>query len=64
MFPIGVKKIVIEAGSSYGWHRFVYNEKYLITLDEFGKSAAKDDVLASFAFNFEAVVSRVEKILR
>ncbi|MGI6324499.1 MAG: transketolase [Bacilli bacterium] len=64
LFPIGVKKIVIEAGSSYGWHRFVYNEKYLITLDEFGKSAAKDDVLASFAFNFEAVVSRVEKILR
>ena len=28
LFPIGVKKIVIEAGSSYGWHRFVYNEKY------------------------------------
>ena len=35
--------------------------KNTITLDEFGKSAAKDDVLASFAFNFEAVVSRVEK---
>jgi len=64
LFPIGVKKVVIEAGTSYGWHRFVYNEKYLITLDQFGKSGSKDDVLRSFEFNIEAVTSKVEKILR
>ncbi len=64
LFPIGVKKVVIEAGTSYGWHRFVYNEKYLITLDKFGKSGSKDDVLRSFEFNVEAVTSKVEKILR
>ncbi len=64
LFPIGVKKIVIEAGSSFGWHRFVYNEKYLITIDQFGKSGTKDDVLKSFGFNIEAVISKVEKMLR
>jgi transketolase len=64
LFPIGIKKIVIEASSSFGWHRFVYNEKYLITIDTFGKSGSKQDILKKFEFNIEAVTSKIEKILR
>ncbi|MFA7515278.1 MAG: transketolase [Bacilli bacterium] len=64
LFPIGIKKVVIEAGSSYGWHQFVYNDKYLITIDEFGTSGHPDDVIKYFKFNLPNVTNRIEKILR
>lgn len=38
ILPKGYKNIVIEAGSKYGWEGFVYSDKYLITVDNFGYS--------------------------
>jgi len=33
LIPFGTKVFVIEKTSSFGWYRFVYNDKYLITPD-------------------------------
>jgi transketolase len=38
LLPIGIKKIVIEPSSDSIWHRFVYNDKYLININTFGAS--------------------------
>lgn len=35
LLPLGVKKFVIEKGSSYSWYSFVYKDSYLFTLDKF-----------------------------
>ncbi len=64
MLPIGVKVVVIEAGSSYGWDQFVYNRNYLITIDNFGISGTKDEVLKHCDFDYETIKSRVERLLR
>ena len=64
ILPTGYKKIVIEAGSSFGWHQFVYNHKYLITIDEFGISGTKDEVLEYCQFSYEQIKAKVEKLLR
>ncbi len=64
ILPTGVRKIVIEAGSSFGWHRFVYNDKYLITVDQFGASGSKDEVLKYCQFDFHKIKQRVLQILK
>lgn len=64
VLPTGVRTIVIEAGSSFGWYRFVYNEKYLITLNQFGMSGSKDDVLKQYKFDYASIKDRVKNILK
>ncbi len=63
ILPFGVKIFVIEASSSYSWYEFVYNEKYLITVDQFGYSAAKEDVLNEFSFTKEKITEKIENLL-
>ncbi|MDD2378133.1 MAG: transketolase [Bacilli bacterium] len=64
ILPVGVKVVVIEAGSSFGWDQFVYNRNYLITVDNFGISGTKDEVLRYCNFDFETIKSRVEGLLK
>lgn len=64
ILPMGYKTIVIEAGSSFGWHRFVYNEKYLITLDNFGVSGTRDEVLDYCNFSYEKILERIKKLFK
>jgi transketolase len=64
LIPVGYKTIVIEAGSNCGWFRFVYNEKYLITIDKFGASGTKDEVLDYCNFNYDQIKERIEKLFR
>lgn len=63
ILPKGIRTIVIEAGSSFGWHRFVYSDKFLITVNEFGASGTKDEVLKQYNFDYESLKSRVLNIL-
>jgi len=64
LIPIGYKTFVIEAGSSFGWYKFVYNDKYLMTIDKFGKSGTKDEVLEYCNFNYEQIKERIKKLLK
>lgn len=64
IIPAHSKVIVVEAASSFGWHRFVYSDKYLITIDDFGISAGKEDVLKNFKFDHANIKKRVTKILK
>lgn len=64
ILPTGYKKIIIESGSSFGWEKFVYNEKYLICLQNFGFSGSKDEVLKEMNFDYETIKNRVVNLLR
>lgn len=64
ILPMGYKKVVIEAGASSGWHSFVYNENYLITMNEFGASGTSEDILKNKGFDEETIYQRVKKLLR
>ena len=64
VLPVEVKKIVIEASSSYSWNKIVFNPKYLITLDEFGKSGSKDEVYKEYGFDLESLEKKVEELLK
>lgn len=63
VLPKGYRKIVIEAGSASGWGEFVYNDSYLITVDSFGVSGSKNEVLKHMQFSYEDIKARIEKLL-
>jgi len=52
------KRIVIEAASSFGWHRFAENGK-LITVDDFGKSGSGTELQKLFGFTVDNLVSEI-----
>ncbi|EOT40729.1 transketolase [Enterococcus columbae] len=63
VLPRGVKKrVAIEAGSSFGWQKYVKCKGKTITIDSFGASAPSDKVLASFGFTVEHVVDVYKSI--
>lgn len=63
VLPNGVKKrVAIEAGSSFGWQKYVKCHGKTITIDHFGASAPGDLVLANFGFTVENVVNTFKSI--
>lgn len=63
LLPKGSKTIVLEAGSSFGWHQFVYDPKYLITIDQFGVSGTKEEVLKQVNFDYESLKKHILELL-
>ncbi len=55
-------KIVIEAGVSQGWHKYVGNDARFITQDTFGASGPVKDVFKHFGFTVDAVVSAANQV--
>ena len=64
LFPIGTKVIVLEAGSKVGWENFVYNQKYLLTIDNFGCSAKLEDIEKKYEFDYETLKDKIIKLIR
>ena len=64
ILPIGYKTFVIEKSSKFGWGKYVYNDKYIIGLDEFGYSGKKDDVLEKLKLDEDSIYKRIEKLLK
>ncbi len=64
LLPIGIKTIVIEFASSQSWYKYVYNKKYLITLDDFGLSGTKEDIYSIKKIDLKSITDRIEKLLQ
>lgn len=64
ILPKDVKTFVIEASSSYSWYKYVKDDNYLFTIDTFGASGNRKDVLEKFGFTKENISSKIENILK
>ncbi len=53
--------VSIEAGSTYGWHRFVGREGLTIGIDHFGASAPYKVLAQEFGFTPEGVIERIRE---
>jgi transketolase len=57
VLPPSIKKrLAIEAGSSFGWERWVGTEGEIISIDKFGASAPGSQVLSLYGFNEDNVI--------
>ena len=63
IIPSNSKVIVIEAGSMFGWNRISNNNINYITIDSFGYSGTKDEVLDKMNYSYKNVRDRVFEII-
>ncbi len=56
-----LNRVSIEAGSTFGWHRFVGRDGLAIGMDTFGASAPYNVLAEKFGFTPEAVVETIKK---
>lgn len=63
IIPPESKVIVLEAGSSFGWHRIAHSNLECITIDDFGVSGSSDEVLHQMNFDYDTVRDRIFEIV-
>lgn len=59
VLPAGVRKrVAIEAGASFGWHKYIGLDGACVCIDRFGASAPADILFKEFGFTVENVVEK------
>jgi transketolase len=57
------KRLVVEAGTSFGWHKYVGSEGGTVTIDTFGASAPGNVCLEKFGFTVDNVLAHAKALL-
>ena len=58
------KKLVVEAGSTSFWYKYIGSNGDIIGINSFGESAPGDKLLEYFGFSSENVVERAEMLMK
>ncbi len=64
VIPPGIPKVVIEAGTSFGWAKFAGEKAIYITVERFGESAPYKVIKEKFGFTPENISEKIEKFLK
>ncbi len=62
--PQCCKRLVVEAGTSFGWERYIGRRGAALTLDHFGASGAYKDLAKAFGFTAENVAAKAKAMLQ
>nr|YP_009530718.1 transketolase [Paulinella micropora]AXY63407.1 transketolase [Paulinella micropora] len=57
------RRIVVEAASSYGWHKYIGLDGTTVTMDRFGSSAPGDTCMEKFGFTLSNVIAKAKALL-
>lgn len=55
---------VIELSSSYSWYKYTNDPEHLFTVDSFGSSGSRKDLLEHYGFDSEKIADKIEKLLK
>ncbi len=55
------KRVSIEAGVSFGWHKWIGIDGIAISMETFGESAPQAELAAEFGFTVEAILNKLRK---
>ncbi len=58
------KRLAIEMGASFGWHRYVGLDGDVLAIDQFGASAPGEQVMQEYGFTVDNVVAKVKALLQ
>lgn len=53
------QKVSIEAGVSFGWHKWIGSDGIAICMDDYGASAPPSDLAEEFGFTTDAILERL-----
>jgi transketolase len=57
------RRLVVEAGCSFGWERYAGTKYEMVTLDTFGASGPYKELAKQFGFTVENVVEKARALL-
>lgn len=57
------KRLVVEAATSFGWHKYTGMDGAFVTVDTFGASAPANKLFEEFGFTGEAIAAKAREIL-
>jgi transketolase len=63
VLPVGVPRVSIEAGSTFGWARYVGLDGASVGIDRFGASAPGSVVAEKLGISLDGVLSAVSGVL-
>ena len=63
IIPDGVKVFTIEAGSYISWTSIATSREYIFSVDNFGYSGSRSDVLNKCGIDFESIKNKMETLL-
>jgi transketolase len=63
VLPAGTKRLVVEAATSFGWHKYMGHDGACICVDRFGVSAPGGLAMEKFGFTVENVVATAKKLI-
>jgi transketolase len=61
--PADQKRLVVEAASSFGWHKYMGKEGDMVSIERFGISAPGNVAMEKFGFTVDNVVARAKAVL-
>jgi transketolase len=61
--PVGTPRVAVEAGTTFGWERWVGEHGAIVGIDRFGASGPGAKVLEHFGFTPEHVVTAAQEVL-
>ena len=64
IIPSEKEVFVIELSSSYSWYKYTNKEGHLFTVDSFGASGSKEDLLEKYEFEPITIADKIEKLLK
>lgn len=60
---VQVKKVSVEAGSTFGWEKFVGADGIAIGIDGFGASAPANKLYEAYGITKDAVINAAKKLV-
>jgi transketolase len=64
IFPRSVRKrLAVEAGASFGWHKYVGLDGDIVAIDHFGASGKPAVLFEAFGFTVDNVLEKARKVL-
>jgi transketolase len=65
VLPSGIKnRLVIEAASPMGWHKYAGDNGVIMGMESFGESAKAEDLMKHFGFTVENVAEKAKMIIQ
>ena len=64
LFPKSALRVAIEAGSKFGWERFIGRDGLFFGVNRFGISAPADDIYSEIGLNAIAIEEKIATLLK
>jgi transketolase len=60
---VATKRLSVEAGVSFGWHKYVGSDGGMVSIDRFGASAPGGVCLEKFGFSVDNVLAKAKEVI-